>query len=382
VVLYGEKILSYYDAGTLVNSEALPQSTIEVTPSATFGNIVPGTGSFNVYIGTGTKSHPVGIQTVTCTGYTPGTTETLTGCSGGTGTAAAGNTVGGPGAAIAPMSVLNAIGEGSGSPVTLFKNNQDLTVLRYAYTTDGLNFTDIGAISGTASQSSSNIDGTYTDIDNPSAQNYPSTINLAQGATDDPELRYVGTRGTIIVNPDGSLGMFDSGAWESDGDSDAFDQVFYTSSTDGVNWTEPTVVESTDYTFSARQQQDAALTGGHDDALGVSAYFAGRTYSPTVVQNPDGTLTMVFSGYSTPKPIPLDGAILGDQQGSAPQWTVTSNDPALYRNILTVTLTPSSGLGSQAPETPVALALPLLGVAVVGGATALVYRRRRHLAEV
>ena len=70
------------------------------------------------------------------------------------------------------------------------------------------------------------------------------------------------TRGTIVENPDGSLTMFDSGAWESDGDSDAFNQIFETTSTDGVHWSVPTVVVSTDYTFSAREQQDAALASG------------------------------------------------------------------------------------------------------------------------
>jgi hypothetical protein len=131
--------------------------------------------------------------------------------------------------------------------------------------------------------------------------------------------------------------MFLSGAWCGDGDSDAFDQVFHTSSTDGWHWSAPVVVLSTDYTFSAREAQDAALAGGTDVPLAVSGYYSGRVYSPAVVQNWNGTLTMVFSGYSTPKPLPADGSVLGT--GST-QWTVSPQDPALYRDILTVTLTP------------------------------------------
>jgi hypothetical protein len=370
VILYGEKILNYYIEGTTSAAVTLPQSSITMTPSTAAAEPLS-SGSNTIYLGSTASSTP---QTVTCTAYSSGT---FTGCTGGTGTVASGNDVGGPGAAIASFGTLGAIGEGKNKAATLFKNNEDLTVLRYAYTTDGINFTDIGPISGTSSQSPTNINGSYTDIDNPSAQNYPSTINLAQGASDDPELRYVGTRGTIIVNPDGSLGMFDSGAWESDGDSDAFDQVFYSSSTDGVHWSEPTVVESTDYTFSAREKQDAALASGSDQALNVSAYFAGRAYSPTVVQNPDGTLTMVFSGYSTPKPIPLVGAALGDQQGGAAQWTVQADDPALYRNILTVTLTPSSP-GASTPEAPETILLPLAGIFTIGLWVTYTSRRRRR----
>ncbi len=362
VIIYGEKILNYYIEGTVATAVTLPASTITMTPSTTPTQPIPASGSFSIYLGSTASTRPLNVS---CTAFSAGT---FSGCSGGTGTVAAGYEVGGPGAAVAPSALLATIGEGSTKPKTLFKNNEDLTVLRAAYTTDGVNFTDLGAISGTDPSH-------LTDINNPAGQAYPSTQNLAQGATDNPELRFVGTRGTIVQNPDGSIGMFDSGAWESDGDSDAFNQIFYTSSTDGVHWTQPTVVESTDYTFSARQQQDAALAGGHDDPLGISAYFAGRAYSPTVVQNPDGTLTMVYSGYSTPKPVPVDGAVLGDGQGGAPTWTVSANDPALYRSILTVTLSPTPGTGT--PETPNVLLLPLAALLVGGGAVVFVRRRRR-----
>jgi cytoskeletal protein CcmA (bactofilin family) len=104
------------------------------------------------------------------------------------------------------------------------------------------------------------------------------------------------------------------------------------------------VLVSTDYTFSARVQQDAALADGKLVPLLVSGYDSGRTYSPTVVQNPDGTLTMVFSGYGSPKPLPADGSVLGTGLDGAPTWTVSATDPALYRNILTMTLTPSPQL--------------------------------------
>jgi hypothetical protein len=363
VIIYGEKILNYFIEGTVTTGVTLPASTITMTPSSSTTEPLS-SGANTIYLGSTASGTP---QTVNCTAFSAGT---FTGCTGGTGTVAAGNDVGGPGAAIASSSTLGAIGEGSTKPKTLFKNNEDYTVLRAAYTTDGLTFTDLGAISGT---------DPGQDISNPTGQAFPSTINLPQGAADNPELRYVGTRGTIILNPDGSIGMFDSGAWESDGDSDAFDQIFYTSSTDGVHWTTPVVVESTDYTFSARQQQDAALAGGTDQALGITGYFAGRAYSPTVVQNPDGTLTMVFSGYSTPKPVPVVGSVFGDGQGGAPTWTVQPNDPALYRSILTVTLTPSTP-GTGTPEAPVSILLPLAGLLTCGAGVVFSTRRRRKRA--
>ncbi len=124
VVLYTEKILNYfvvgrengsvsgtkYTAGTV----ALPATTINYTPSVTAAEPLPASGSFSVYLGAGTT-----IQLVTCTGYSkatqtgvPAGSYNLTGCSGGTGTVPLEAFIGGPGAAIAPISALEKIGEG------------------------------------------------------------------------------------------------------------------------------------------------------------------------------------------------------------------------------------------------------------------------------
>jgi len=345
VVLYTEKVLSYFIEGTTTANVTLPALTIPYAPSVTGSEQpLPTSGSFTVYLGTTTAAP---IQAVTCTGSTP---TSLTGCSGGSGTVASGNWVGGPGAAVVPYSVLAQTGEGnngsSKGPEKLFGNNEDYTVLRAAYTTDGVNFTDLGAISGDDG-GTGNTTGTYDDISNPLQQTSPSAANptnLSPGSPDTDELRWVGSRGTIVTNPDGSYGMFLSGAWATDGDSDAFNQIFYSSSTDGVHWTVPTVVLSTDYTFAASAAQE-----GTSNPLGISAYYSGRAYGPSVVQNPNGTLTMVFSGYRLPKPITSAGTVLG----TAGQYTVGADDPALYRNILTMTLDSST---SPAVGTSTALA--------------------------
>jgi hypothetical protein len=334
VVLYTEKILSYFIEGTTTAKITLPVATIPYARSVTASEQpLPASGPFTVYLGT-TTSAP--IQVVTCTGST---LTSLTGCSGGSGAVASGNWVGGPNSAVVPYSVLSQTGEGnngsSKGPEKLFGNNEDYTVLRAAYTTDGVNFTDLGAISG-ADGGTGNTSGSYDDISNPLQQASPSATNptnLSPGAQDTDELRWVGSRGTIITNPDGSYGMFLSGAWATDGDSDAFNQIFYSSSTDGEHWTVPQVVLSTDYTFSASIAQQ-----GTTNPLGISAYYSGRAYGPSVVQNPNGTLQMVFSGYRLPKPITSDGTVLGTNSSSL--YTINPNDPALYRNILTMTLNP------------------------------------------
>lgn len=357
VVLYTEKLLSYFIVGTTDGSVSsankytagkvtLPAATIVYTPSVTASEPLPTSGPINIYLGTEVGKP---IQQVTCTGVTPATqsgvparSEDLTGCSGGTGTVAEGNWIGGPNAATAPYSVLEQIGEGTNSkskgPEKLFGNNEDLTLLRAAYTTDGINFTDLGPISGSTS-GTGNDSGEYNDISNPFQTASPSSTtpsNLAPGSLDETELRYVGSRGTIVVNPDGSYGMFLSGAWATDGDSDAFNQIFYASSTNGREWSVPKVVLSTDYTFAASRAQDEAEKEGLDAPLGISGYYSGRAYGPSVVQNQNGSLTMVFAGYRLPKPITSAGTVLGTNP--AAHYTIGEKDPALYRDILTFDL--------------------------------------------
>jgi hypothetical protein len=355
VVLYTEKILDYFIVGTTngyvegstyhSGTIALPKETINYTPSVHPSEPLPASGSFKIYLGT-EKGQP--IQQVTCTGATaatqlgvPAGSYDLTGCGGGTGPVEAGFWIGGPHAAIAPYSELEKIGEGkdtSKGPEKLFSNNEDLTLLRAAYTTNGINFTDLGAISGSTS-GNGNDSGAYTDLSNPYQQTSPSSespTSLAPGSLDTTELRFIGSRGTIITNPNGTYGMFLSGSWASDGDSDAFNQIFYTTSSNGMEWSVPEVVVSTDYTFSASAKQDEELAKGEDTPLEVSAYYSGRAYGPAVVQNPDGSLTMVFSGYRLPKPIATAGTVLGTNPLA--RYTIGAKDQALYRNILTVHL--------------------------------------------
>ncbi|HTR72601.1 MAG TPA: Ig-like domain-containing protein, partial [Solirubrobacteraceae bacterium] len=131
---------------------------------------------------------------------------------------------------------------------------------------------------------------------------------------------------------------------------DAFNQIFYSESSNGKEWSVPKVVLSTEYEFKASREQDEALADHIDAPLGISAYYSGRAYGPTIVQNPNGTLTMVFSGYRLPKPVASAGTKLGTDLAS--QYTVSEKDPTLYRNILTMQLTSATSPG-VATETSV-----------------------------
>src|SRR5581483_12032267 len=102
-----------------------------------------------------------------------------------------------PNATHVPESTLAEIGEGSFSNNgrKLLGNNEDLTLLRAAYTTDGVNFTDLGPISGAGTENGAS----YDDITNPDQTSSPSNTaptSLPEGASDTTEMRWVGSRGT------------------------------------------------------------------------------------------------------------------------------------------------------------------------------------------
>jgi len=357
VIVYGEKIVDYYTPATLSQKKSVAYVLSSTTPVALPVTSLGYTGTggqeeasltnaaapsaanpvAGVQLGydaaTPSTAAQTGIASVTCTGQSatagPGGTPELLGCtvpslpSGDTVTAFGGYTVGAPGACNAPGSVLQETGEGSTNPKTLFKNNQDYTVIRAAWTTDGINFHDLGIVNG---------------INSPTYQGNAGDNTAVDSAAGTDQLRFVASRGTII-HARGEDTMFMSGADCQDGDSDSFEQVFYSTSTNGLDWTTPVPLVKTDQTFYASAEQEANLDMGIDNPLGVSAYYEGRVYDPTVVQNGDGALTMVFSGYRAAKPLPSTGSA-AIPLGINPAFTYTPGptDPALYRNILTVTV--------------------------------------------
>jgi hypothetical protein len=337
-IMYIDKQVGYFIPGTLSSKLTLPISGASISVTGDYSTFGAGT----YYVAGSGDSAPIGIS---CAGAT---TSQLTGCtSAATDTIAAGSTVGAPGSCITPGSVLQQIGEGSTKAKTLFKNNEDYAAVRMAYTTDGLTFHDVTPADG--------IQG----LGNPLAQT---------------GIRWISPGGTVIQNPDGSLGLFFSEGQCTDGDSDAFGSVEYATSTDGgLTWQHVqqipdgdsafgTGVLSTDYTYGASVYQ-AQHVGA---ALDVSAYYEGRIYSPSVVPHYNHedqltSLTMSFAGYRTSKPLPAStgsGVIpLGRScetclMPSATPYIPQPTDPALYRNILTVQLTPKAGTGTDPATNP------------------------------
>jgi hypothetical protein len=183
------------------------------------------------------------------------------------------------------------------------KANHDVTVVRVATTTDGVNFTDVGAASGL---------------------NDPTTVALNG-------IRYLGS-GSIIRLSDGRYGMFFGAGNCLDNDSDGFHFIGYAETTrrviqpsDLLSWrvvngfdnpilstdtvTNPSGprpyplkapivnVSGADALSAAQVAPFTPPAGGYN-----SNFFSGRVYDPQALYTDAETVTIVFAGYNTPQP--------------------------------------------------------------------------------
>ena len=165
--------------------------------------------------------------------------------------------------------------------------NDDITYLRLASTTDGVNFKELGALQGL---------------------NDPTTVS-ATGT------RWLATAGTLIRRRDGRWGLLFSGGSCIDADSDAFHYIGYAESNDLVHWTvvnsfNNPIVSVAPFTLTVDGSGVPAATGTQITAPSTKpvvgntiGWFAGRTYAPSATRLDDeGNISVVFAGYHTQKP--------------------------------------------------------------------------------
>lgn len=164
--------------------------------------------------------------------------------------------------------------------------NHDITYLRLAETTDGINFKDDGILQGL---------------------NDPTDVT-AYGT------RWLATAGTVLKLPDGKYGLLFSGGGCIDGDSDAFRYIGYAESKDLLHWTvinglNNPILITTPYRITVDANGLPSSTGtaiavpSHPAIGGItSGFFAGRVYAPSATLDGDHDLTVFFAGYHTPKP--------------------------------------------------------------------------------
>lgn len=204
--------------------------------------------------------------------------------------------------------------------------NTDVTTIRVATTTDGVNFTDVGAVPYAP------VAGALTD---------PNTVGATGVADSFSGIRWLGS-GSIVPLTNGKYGLFFGAGNCLDNDSDGFHFIGYAETISAVS--EPTdllfwkVINSLDnpimstdtvtdtqspYSQYPAQAPIVGLTGVNlltpSQVLPWTAptpaapivippggytsnFYSGRLYDPQVVYKDNQTLTVVFAGYNTPQP--------------------------------------------------------------------------------
>jgi hypothetical protein len=198
------------------------------------------------------------------------------------------------------------------------KPNHDVTAIRVATTTDGLNFKDVGPVNPADPRI-----GAATGLNDP-------TTTAFNG------IRWLGS-GSIIPLSNGHYGMFFGAGNCLDNDSDGFHFIGYAETVKKVNgpadllsWqivkdfdhpilstdtvadtsgmqypsNPPLVTDTLDLLTPAQVAPFTPPTGAPFTPPGGynSNFFSGRVYDPQAVYTDEQTVTIVFAGYNTPQP--------------------------------------------------------------------------------
>jgi len=154
--------------------------------------------------------------------------------------------------------------------------NHDISTVRLATTSNGVNFTDLGPVNGL---------------------NDSTTVSYIG-------IRYVSPNGGLIPLPGGSWGLFFGAGNCIDADSDSFHALAYAESPDLMNWTvyngiNNPIVSRPTATFTDQATGTSLTIPATAPVAGATQlWFAGRVYAPNAIVNATGTgISLVFDGY-------------------------------------------------------------------------------------
>ena len=151
------------------------------------------------------------------------------------------------------------------------KINQDYEQVRLASTTDGVNFTDLGA----------------TNLTNPSDITYTG-------------IRYASPNGSIVQLANGNLGLFYGAGNCLDGDSDAFHAIVYAETSPGnlLNWTIINNITSNPIASIAPMTVSGTTYPTSTPVVGTAqSFFGGRVYAPMAMFLDATHVNLIFAGY-------------------------------------------------------------------------------------
>jgi hypothetical protein len=156
------------------------------------------------------------------------------------------------------------------------KANHDVAVVRVATSTDGIHWTDQGAVTGL---------------------NDPTTVSYSG-------IRYVSPNGTLLKLSSGQWGLFFGGGNCLDGDSDSFHAILYAESPDLMNWTvinginNPIASVSTVTAVDPVTQESVTIPANTPVVGPTQSWFTGRVYGPQAAWASSTSISLIFAGYN------------------------------------------------------------------------------------
>jgi hypothetical protein len=154
--------------------------------------------------------------------------------------------------------------------------NHDVSTVRLATTTNGINFTDLGPVTGL---------------------NDSTTVSYAG-------IRWVSPNGGLVPLPGGKWGLFFGAGNCIDADSDSFHAIAYAESSNLTSWTvyngiNNPIASRPTATFTDQATGTSLTIPATVPVVGATqAWFAGRVYAPNALVNSTGTgISLVFDGY-------------------------------------------------------------------------------------
>jgi hypothetical protein len=150
------------------------------------------------------------------------------------------------------------------------KANHDVDQIRFAQTSDGINFTDLGPVNG------------LNDV--------TTVSNTA--------IRYVAPNGSLVKLPNGKYGLFYGGGNCLDGDSDGFHIIAYAESPDLLNWTIVNGINNPIASVAPVTVNNVTIPATTPVIGPTQAWFGGRVYNPNAIINDSGSINLIFAGYN------------------------------------------------------------------------------------
>jgi hypothetical protein len=150
--------------------------------------------------------------------------------------------------------------------------NHDVETIHLATSTDGIHFTDLGAVNG---------------LNNPTATSYHA-------------IRYMAPNGSLVALSGGRWGLFFGGGNCLDGDSDGFHAIMYAESSDLMNWTAINGIDNpiASVTSIPDPNNPSVMIPANVPVIGATQpWFGGRVYNPNAMWGSSNTINLIFSGY-------------------------------------------------------------------------------------